>query len=205
MVETVYSGKGGHTSPSIIQFGGYIHMAKKIFAGLVLAVLAFFSVPAAANAAGYVPSTSISGDNTVVAGGTTIINFAPGSFAGSENVSITITGAGSATVGAFKAETITVTKQAAADGSLSISVKLPAGATGTYSLTATGVTSGNVGTYTITVVPADSANGSGSGALPDTGSSVSMLAVWAGAGALLLGAALIAVMTVVRRQRLAQD
>lgn len=203
MVDTVYSGERGHTSPFIIQFGGYIHMAKKIFAGLVLAVLAFFSVPAAANAAGYVPSTSISGDNTVVSGGTTIINFAPGSFAGSENVSITITGAGSATVGAFKAETITVTKQAAADGSLSISVKLPAGATGTYSLTATGVTSGNVGTYTITVVPADSANGSG--ALPDTGSSVSMLAVWAGAGALLLGAALIAVMTVVRRQRLAQD
>jgi len=203
MVETVYSGERGHTTPFIIQFGGYIHMAKKIFAGLVLAVLAFFSVPAAANAAGYVPSTNISGDNTVVTGGTTTINFAAGSFAGSENVSITIVGAGSATVGAFKAETVTVTKQAAADGSLSISVKLPAGSTGTYSLTATGVTSGNVGTYTITVVPTDSANGSG--ALPDTGSSVSMLALWAGAGALLLGAALIAVMTVVRRQRIAQD
>lgn len=180
-------------------------MAKKIFAGLVLAVLAFFSVPAAANAAGYVPSTNISGDNTVVAGGTTIINFAPGSFAGSENVSIVVTGNGTATIGAFKAETVSVTKQAAADGSLSVSVTLPANATGTYQLTATGLSSGNVGTYTITVVPADAGSNTGSGALPNTGSSVSMLAVWAGAGALLLGAALIAVMTVVRRQRLAQD
>ncbi|QYF73741.1 hypothetical protein [Cryobacterium sp. PAMC25264] len=81
---------------------------------------------------------------------------------------------------------------------------LPADATGTYTTTATGLTSGTVGTAAISLAAADSAAGSGSsanGGLASTGYDAPMLAIWGAAGALLLGVALTVALTVVRRQR----
>ena len=55
-------------------------------------------------------------------------------------------------------------------------------------------------TATLTVVPADTASDASTG-LADTGYDVPMLALWGGVGALVLGAALVAVLVIVRRNR----
>ena len=181
-------------------------MAKKTLAAIALAVLAVFAVPAAANAAGYVPAGNVTVSSTTVEPGETVtVSFADDSFTGGENVSFTLTGenAASATLANFKAavNSTSLTKAAAADGSVSVAVTLPTDATGTYTLTATGLTSGSVGTAAISVVAADSAAVVNDGDLASTGYDAPMLAIWAAAGALLLGIALVTVLTVVRRQR----
>jgi hypothetical protein len=107
------------------------------------------------------------------------------------------------------AVTTQFTKQASATGAVSFNVTLPADASGTYTLTAKGLTSGNVGTATITVVPASVANtgtsasmgNAGGAALAETGASLPMLMVWIGAGALVLGVAIVATLGFVRKQR----
>lgn len=174
---------------------------KKIFAASALVVVAVFAAPVAANAAGYVPASDVVVSGPVTPGGTATVGFKAGSFAGGETVSFSVTGSGAATLAAVTT-TVTATKVATASGSVSEKVTLPVGATGTYSLTATGLTSGNVATAALTVVPADAgAASSGSGSLAFTGSTVSMLAVWGAAGAVALGIAFMVVLALVRRQR----
>jgi hypothetical protein len=146
---------------------------------------------------------------SVVSGGTTIINFAPGSFAGAENVSISVTGAGAVTIGALPTQTVTAVRQASASGALRAPITLPRGASGTYEVTATGVTSGNIATAALTVVPAATtgtvgttvvATHSGSG-LAFTGSTIPTLLVWSAGGAVVLGGAMVGVTAATRRQR----
>lgn len=179
---------------------------KKLIAAALLVVVGVFAVPAAANAAGYVPTSNISVSGAATPGGTIVTGFAAGSFTPSETVSFSVTGSGLATLSAATA-TASITKQADASGATALNVKLPAGATGTYSVTATGQTSGNVATAAITVAPVDAAAAGGStvadpsGALAFTGSNGSMLMIWAAAGAVMLGIALMLVLTLVRRQR----
>jgi LPXTG-motif cell wall-anchored protein len=177
-------------------------VAKKFIAAFALALIALFAVPTAANAAGYVPQSSITvTDSTPAPGVPTTISFAAGAFLGSENVVFTLTGenAVGATLASFKAvvNTKSITKVAAASGSTSLVVTLPLNAVGTYTVTATGATSGNVATAALTVTPAVGS----SSALPHTGSDVSGLLFWAAGGILLLVAGLVVVLTVVRRQR----
>lgn len=172
-------------------------MFKKSLATLALAIMAIFAVPAAATAYGPEADGTVVGP--VVAGSPVTIVFGDGAFAGAENVSFTVSGFGNVTIAAFKTGTATVVKTAAADGSVSAVVTLPADSRGSYEVTATGQTSGTIGTATLTVAAADA------GGLPETGSGVPVLALWAAGGALALGAALIAVMTIVRRQRISQD
>ena len=172
-------------------------MARKVFAVIALAVLAVFAVPAAATAAGYVPGGSIIVSGDVEAGGTVTVTFTDGSFEPGEDVSIACTGSGSATLSAFKAATVTLVKTASATGSVSVDVTLPADATGTYTVTATGLSSGTVGTAALTVTAVDS----GSGGLASTGYDAPVLLIWGAGGALLLGIALVVVLTIVRRQR----
>ncbi|WP_066516947.1 hypothetical protein [Curtobacterium ammoniigenes] len=178
---------------------------KKFIVAVVLAAAAMLATPAAANAAGYVPASSVSVQGSVVAGGTVTVNFAQGAFAANENVDISVTGAGAVTLGALPTTTVTEVKKASASGSVAVMVTFPQGASGTYTLTATGATSGNVGTASLTVVPADSVAAVGSssstGTLAFTGSTVPMLLVWGAGGAVVLGGALIFVMGAVRRQR----
>ena len=114
-----------------------------------------------------------------------------------------MTGSGTATLSAVKAATVSLTKSATSAGAASVNVALPADATGTYTTTATGLTSGTVGTAAITLPTADAGAGASStdGGLASTGYDAPMLAIWAAAGALLLGVALMVALTVVRRQR----
>ena len=179
-------------------------MFKKTLAAIVLSLVAVVAIPTAANAAGYVPSGNVSVSGSATPGGTDTVSFGAGSFNGSENVSFSVTGNGTATLSTFRAATVSLTKQASASGAVSVNVTLPSNASGTYTVTATGLTSGNVGTASITVSPADSAVGgssnSGNG-LADTGSTVPMLLVWGAAGAIILGFALFFVRGLVRRQR----
>ncbi|AMM20475.1 hypothetical protein AX769_10355 [Frondihabitans sp. PAMC 28766] len=173
----------------------------KIATASALVLGAMFVAPAAANAAGYVPSSNVTVSGAVVAGGTDTVGFASGSFDPGENVTFSVTGAGRVQLAALAQQTVTLTKAATSTGADSVSVTLPAGASGTYTLTATGATSGNVATAALSVVPADGTAASTSGALAFTGSTVSMLVVWSAAGAVALGIAFMIVLALVRRQR----
>ena len=175
-------------------------MVKKAFAVIALAILAIFAVPAAASAAGYVPADNVSVVGTVSAGGTVAVNFSSGSFTGGEQVSFAVTGSGTVTLSVFKAATVTLVKSATAGGAASVNVTLPVDATGSYTTTATGLSSGTVGTATLTVAAADSGSAVDEG-LSGTGYDAPVLLIWGAAGALLLGIALIVVLGVVRRQR----
>lgn len=178
---------------------------KKLIAAIVLAGAALIATPAAANAAGYVPTSNVTVTGSTVAGGTTIINFGPGSFVGNETVNISVTGAGAVTLGALPTTTVSKAYVASASGAVSPRVTLPAGASGTYTLTATGATSGNVGTAAITATPAAGAAAvgasGGTGSLAFTGGTISALALWAGGGAVVLGGGLLVVRSSIRRQR----
>ncbi|WP_120338182.1 sortase [Cryobacterium soli] len=185
-------------------------MFKKSFAAIALAVLAVFAVPAAANAAGYVPDGNIVVSGTIAPGSPVTISFTEGSFTPGEPVSFTLTGenAAGATLATFKSvvNSQSLVKSAAGTGAVALEVTLPTDASGTYTTTATGLTSGTVGTASLTVAAVDSAGGAGSGTSTDgglasTGYNAPMLAIWGGAGALLLGIALVVVLGVVRRQR----
>ncbi|WP_267424370.1 MULTISPECIES: sortase [unclassified Curtobacterium] len=179
---------------------------KKLIAAVVLAGAALIATPAAANAAGYVPTSNVSVSGSSVAGGTTVINFGPGSFVGNETVNISVTGAGAVTLGALPTTTVSKAYTASATGAVTPRVTLPVGASGTYTLTATGATSGNVGTAAVTATPAAGAAavgaaGSGTGSLAFTGGTISALALWVGGGAVVLGGGLLVVRGSVRRQR----
>ncbi|WP_334172704.1 hypothetical protein [Sinomonas sp.] len=191
-------------------------MLKKALAVLSFAVLAFVAAPSAANAAGYVPNNNVTVTGDAVAGGTVTVNFAANSFAANESVAVSVSGNTAVTLSVVKAAVLTsFTKQASSTGALSVNVTFPTNASGTYTLTATGLTSGNVGTASITIVPAVSgnlantgttANTSGNlantgGNLANTGATLPMLMIWIGAGALILGVAIVGTLTFVRRQR----
>ncbi|WP_052207215.1 hypothetical protein [Sinomonas humi] len=191
-------------------------MLKKALAVLSFAILALVAVPSAANAAGYVPNNNVTVTGDAVPGGTVTVNFAAGSFAPNESVAVSVSGNTPVTLSVVKAAVLTsFTKQASSTGALSVNVTFPTNASGTYTLTATGLTSGNVGTASITIVPAVSgtvantgttANTSGNLAntgsnLANTGATLPMLMIWIGAGALVLGVAIVGTLTFVRRQR----
>jgi hypothetical protein len=82
-------------------------------------------------------------------------------------------------------------------------VTLPSNARGTYSLTATGLSSGQLATAALTVVAADAGSAAvgGNDGLAFTGSTVPTLVIWGAAGAVLLGIALMVVLTLQRRAR----
>jgi LPXTG-motif cell wall-anchored protein len=180
-------------------------MIKKALAGIALAVLAIFAVPAAAQA--YVPTPPAG--VTVTAGGTVTVTFT--GFAPNEPVSFTLTGefAASATFASVVSAVETspaFVKNADASGTVAVTVTLPKNATGTYTLSATGLNSGALANTTITVVSSGSGSGTGTGStggLPNTGAMDPTLGIWAGSGLLALGAAFVIVLTVVRRQKAA--
>jgi len=178
-------------------------MAKKIIAALALVIMGFFVAPLAANAAYGGNNATFTGSFT--AGGTVNIQFPAGSFNGDTSASVTVSGNGTVTIGAFKADTAQKTVPVAADGSATASVKLPSNASGTYNVTGTGIPSGTVVTGSFSVGNGSTGGGTSTGAssgsgLADTGSTVSILAFWVAGGVVLLGAAFVAVRVVVRRQ-----
>jgi hypothetical protein len=165
-------------------------MFKKVLATGLLAVLAVFAVPAAANA-----YEVTDGSDVTVAPGVAVTL----TFSGFDaNEPTTASAPDAVTLGVVKVVT-TFSRPADSAGV----VKYTASATqpGTYTITVTGV-SGKVAVGTLTVAPTDSGAGSGSnGALPNTGLETPMLIIWGAAGALALGIALTVVLTIVRRQK----
>lgn len=159
-------------------------MTRKLLAVAALALAAIFAVPTVANAAGYT-------------GQGTSATAAPG-----EAVSLTFGGLPAntpSTASADDAVTLGVLKASTAsrptDASGSVTYTAAATQPGTYTIT---VTAGSaVATATLTVAPADA----GADGLADTGYQVPMLAIWGAVGAIVLGAALIAVLITVRRNR----
>ncbi|TFD45355.1 hypothetical protein E3T55_18985 [Cryobacterium frigoriphilum] len=144
-------------------------MNKSVWA-LTLALFASLgplSIPAAS--ATYVPDAPISTTVTgqVVPSGTVTVAFGAGSFLAAEPVSLAFTGAGRATLAAARAGTITLTKTTDAAGSLLVDVTLPATASGSYTLVATGLTSATVGAATIIVGGYASVPGAQAGAQAD--------------------------------------
>ncbi len=191
-------------------------MLKKILAGAAIALAATFTVATAANADPYTPEGGVSvSDPTVAPGESTVLSFGPGSFAPVSAVTITITGedAANATLASFRTApmavtTNSITKTSLNDGSLRVTVTLPAGsASGSYALTGTDA-QGNTVSTTISVVAA-AGNGTATGGssadgaagLPVTGGQLPVVLIWTGGGLLLLGAALVVVLATVRRQR----
>lgn len=172
-------------------------MIKKAFAVFALAILAIFAVPAAANAAGYVPKEQITVSGKSAASATVTITFGTGSFGHGADVTFGVRGAGKpTTLSAVKAaSTATTVKSADAVGAVALDVTLPADASGSYTVTGTD-TAGTVGTATITVAAADAGK-----SLASTGYDAPVLLIWGASGALLLGIALVVVLGIVRRQR----
>ena len=180
-------------------------MIKKAIAVVALAALALFSVPTAATAAGYVAADNITVSGSATPGSEQTVDFADGSFNAGETVTFAVSGAG------FATSTVTLTGTADAQGGITFKFTLPANASGSYSITATGATSGNVGTATITVADTDAGTDDGLAStgtvagsddgLASTGYEAPVLLIWGAAGALLLGIALVLVLSVVRRQK----
>lgn len=189
-------------------------MAKKqIIAGLVLATIAVFSVPLAANADSYVPGGGCSvSPSTVRQGGTAVFTCTAGTFADSENVAFVVSGTdgSNASLASFRTSTssIGITKLSGSDGSATLNITVPGDASGPYAITGTGKTSNASSTATITVVPASTtvsttgssgfANGRG---LADTGSVVSTSLLWIGSGIVVLGAIVLLALALTRRRR----
>ncbi|TFD66495.1 hypothetical protein [Cryobacterium ruanii] len=170
-------------------------MLKKHLATLTIAVVAVLAVPVAAQAAGYVAADLISVSGDQQAGGEVSVAFGDGAFENLERVSVAVTGEGAVTFGLVRAATVDVVRSATRVGALDLTVILPADATGSYTLTATGLSSQSVGTATITVVAAD-----GSASLPSAGFAVPVLLPIIIVAMLLLGLALVLI-----RRRLARQ
>jgi hypothetical protein len=169
-------------------------MLRKILAGAAIAAAALLATPVAANAYGEQPSPAV----TVEAGEAAVITFTglPA------NTPSTAVAPDAVTLAVLKAGTASKPTDASGSVTYTASATTP----GTYTIT---VTAGSaIATATLTVVPADgtgtgagTGSGSGSGGgLADTGVDPVLFA-WIGGGALALGAALVVVLSTVRRAR----
>jgi hypothetical protein len=163
-------------------------MTRKLFAAALLALAAIFAIPSVANAAGYTGQGP--GTVTAVVGEAVALTFTdlppntPSQASADDAVTLSVLKASTASKSTDASGTVTYTASASEPG--------------TYTIT---VTAGSaVATATLTVVPADTASDASTG-LADTGYDVPMLALWGGVGALVLGAALVAVLVIVRRNR----
>lgn len=171
-----------------------------MIAGAGIALVALFAVPTAAQAL-YAPEESITVTGTPAPGETIAVTFDE-VFTPGEDVSFTLTGenAVGATLAVFKSavNTQSLTKAADASGTAVLDVTLPTNATGTYTVTATGLTSGIVGTAAITVVAGDGAGTDDGDGLAVTGGTA-LTAIWIAGGALALGIVLLLVRTMRRK------
>ncbi len=108
------------------------------------------------------------------------------------NEPTTATADSAVTLGALKTA---VPLSKVANGAGAVTYTASATIPGTYTIVVTGF-SGSVATATLVVVPLDAAS-----ALPNTGFNSPLLAIWASAGVLIFGIAMVIVRTTVRRKR----
>ncbi|MFJ4160193.1 LPXTG cell wall anchor domain-containing protein [Microbacterium testaceum] len=163
---------------------------KKVGVSAALAGALLFAAPAVAQA--YVPSSPNTVTVTVTSDGPVPVSgFQAGAQVTFTLVGRGVTGANIATAN-LPVTSASVTKTADSSGSATANVTLPAGASGTYTLAATGARAAASG----------SNNAGGNTGLPATGfDASSMLGIWVGGGALVLAGGTIAVATTVRRNR----
>lgn len=179
------------------------HRLTKAAAAVAIAAAAVFAAPAMANA--YTPNTPDAGSVTIAPGGAAIVPFTD--FLPGESVSFTLTGENGAgatlAFAKFVVNSTSLTKNAAADGSVSVSVTLPSNAAGTYTLTGTAASGSATANIDSGVALAGGTGGAGgAGSLPATGGdSDALLGIWIGGGALVLAGAAVAVGATVRRNR----
>ncbi|SEM65223.1 hypothetical protein E3O25_14515 [Cryobacterium sp. TMT1-3] len=172
-------------------------MIKKLLATLALVGVALLAGPVAAHAAGYVAADLITVSGSQSAGSTVTVAFNDGAFTAAEKVAVAVSGEGSVTLAALRATTVDTRKTATGAGALDLKVTLPTGATGSYTLTATGLSSQNVGTATITVAAADGTD------LAAAGFDLPIVLIFSAAGALLLGVGLVIALRLTLRRRAA--
>ncbi|QAY74707.1 sortase [Agromyces protaetiae] len=163
-------------------------MLRKILATFAVAAAVLVAAPIAANADEYPEQ----GTPATVAPG----EVAQLGFSGlPANTPATASAPDAVTLSIIKASTLTRSTDANGAVTFGASATQP----GTYTITVTA--GGETATATLTVLPADSSGDAGSDSgLPHTGVDP-VLWVWIGGGALLLGAALVIVLTTVRRNR----
>jgi LPXTG-motif cell wall-anchored protein len=163
---------------------------KKLLAAVGVVFAAVVGLGASATAQPYPPVTpTVTAPSTVVPGGTFVVVF-NGCQLG-ETVNVTLAGVTVATTCTGAGGTGRLMQ--AAGGSASATLTAPT-APGTYTITATGLTSGLTASTTITVVaqtPTTRATGGGGG-LPTTGSDSSST-LWIAGTAVIVGAGLLAV------------
>ena len=180
-------------------------MIKKLIAGAGIAVLVIFGTSLAANAAPgdtYVADDAIVvANSTPVAGEAVDVGFADGAFNNGEEVNFQVEGEGTATLAMVKAAVVSLTKTASGTGAVSVTVTLPANATGTYAVTATGVTSGTVGTAELTVAAVDADNTT---TPPSTSGQLPVALFWIVGSLITLGVILMIIFGVRRRRALAK-
>lgn len=179
-------------------------MLKKILAAAAVTAALFLAAPAAANAGGYPSGAPCTFDvSTTQAGHEATLTCEPGTWGGGEDISWVGSGSDGASI--VMASSVTFTKHADADGSDVLHVTLPADASGVYTITGTGATTGHVCSASLTVVPADAAASTvtdpGSSGLADTGSVIAEWALWTGVGLLVVGLVSVAVAAWMRRVR----
>ncbi|MEV7693881.1 LPXTG cell wall anchor domain-containing protein [Microbacterium sp. NPDC089189] len=170
-------------------------------AAVVLAVAAMVAAPAAANA--YTPGApDVAAGGSLTPGGAVTLSAA--AFDAGTTVSFTVSGENGSAITLAAVKTVVSTSPAFtattnASGNASVAVKLPANASGTYTVAVTGLKNG--ATVTETTSFAVSAAAGPGGNLPATGvDSASLMGVWIGGGVLLLGGLAVTVFAV-RRQR----
>jgi len=164
-------------------------MLKKALAAGLLAVLAIFAVPTTASAASY--GDNGTGGATVVVsegqqGSLTFCGFQPGE----------TTYASAPDAVTFESASLV----AGADGC--VTYRVSATKAGSYTITVTGAS--NISTGVLTTTPVDSSgdsNSNANGTLPNTGLQTPTLVVWGASGVLVLGVALVFVLSVVRRNK----
>lgn len=169
-------------------------------------VAAFVGLPTAAQASSiYPPTGSCTVSPAAITPGASLqFSCAANTFAANETVTITITGENGqgAAIGAvkFAISTASGTVRSTASGALpETQITLPGNASGVYNITAVSETSAG---STATVTSTNGTSPSADGSLPITGlNGASLLAVWVGAGALVLAGGVLAVTAAVRRRR----
>ena len=187
-------------------------MFKKILVAVAVAAGLLIAAPGVAEATDYTSGSPCQFQSaTVEAGGSVQLICVPGTWAPSELVDWSVTGQDGASIqlASFHAQSSTVhfSKHANADGSDVLTITVPADASGAYTVTGVGQTSGHVCTATLTVDPAESAVNSSSTSttpgigLSNTGSVVATWVAWLGGGLILLGLIVLAIVYWARRVR----
>ncbi|WES62871.1 hypothetical protein P0L94_10410 [Microbacter sp. GSS18] len=155
----------------------------------------------------YPPSNACTVAPTVASPNSRVVfECSDGTFSPSEQVTITVEGATSVSVGFMKfATTSSGTSTSSSTGSLSTGLTFPSDASGVYNITASSSTSAG-GSASVTVSATGSGSGSDGGTLPVTGmESGELLGLWVGGGALILAGGAIAVAASIRRNRAKVD